>query len=120
MRRKLERDATDARRQALQMRVDIEVHEALERVLKQVDLLQAAQDARQDSRRWLRSAADDFDLGIGEAQPLIKAYRADYRLQAAVVQSEYDLNVAVAGLALVIGDMSSYLKWVADGQIALD
>ena len=62
----------------------------------------------------------DFDLGIGEAQPLIRAYRADYRLQATVIQSEYDLNVALAELALVLGDMSSYLTWVADGQIALD
>jgi outer membrane protein TolC len=120
MRRKLERDATDARRRALQMRVDIEVHEALERVLRQEQLLAAARESRRESRRWLRAAADDFDLGIGEAQPLIKAYRADYRLQAAVIQSEYDLNVAVAELALVIGGMNSYLEWVADGQIALD
>ncbi len=119
-RRKLQRDATDARRKALQMRVDIDVHEALGRVITQVQLLEAARESRRESRRWLRSAGDDFDLGIGEAQPLIRAYRADYRLQAIVIQSEYDLNVALAGLAFVLGDMSSYLTWVADGQIALD
>jgi outer membrane protein TolC len=120
LRRKLERDATDARRRALQMKINIEVHEALERVLTKEQLVVAARESRRESRRWLRSAADDFDLGIGDAQPLIRAYRADYRLQATVIQSEYDLNVAVAELALVIGDMSSYLTWVADGQIALD
>jgi len=120
MRRKLERDATDARRKALQMKVNIDVHEALERLLTQVQLLESARAARRESRRWLRTAADDFDLGLGDAQPLIRAYRADYRLQATVIQSEYELNVALAGLAFVIGDMSSYLKWVADGQIALD
>ena len=120
MRRRLERDATDARRRALKMRLDIDVHEALERVLTQSELMASARESRRESRRWLRSAADDFDLGIGEAQPLIKAYRADYRLQAEVIQSEYDLNVAVAALALVIGDISSYLQWVADGQVALD
>ena len=120
MRGKLQRDATDARRKALQMKVNIEVHEALGHVLTQSQLLVAARGSRRESRRWLRTAADDFDLGIGEAQPLIRAYRADYRLQATVIQSEYDLNVALAELALVLGDMSSYLTWVADGQIALD
>ena len=120
MRRKLDRDATDARRKALQMKVNIEVHEALGQVLTQSQLLEAARASRRESRRWLRTAGDDFDLGIGEAQPLIRAYRADYRLQATVIQSEYELNVALAELALVLGDMSSYLTWVADGQIALD
>jgi len=120
LRRKLERDATDARRNALKMKINIDVHQALERLLTQAQLLDAARESRRESRRWLRSAADDFDLGIGDAQPLIRAYRADYRLQATVIQSEYDLNVALAELALVIGNMSSYLTWVADGQIALD
>jgi len=120
VRRKLERDAMDARRKALQMKVNIDVHQALGRLLTQEQLLEAARKSRRESRRWLRSAGDDFDLGIGEAQPLIRAYRADYRLQATVIQSEYDLNVALAELALVLGDMSSYLTWVADGQIALD
>ncbi len=120
MRRKLERDAVDARRKALKMKVNIDVHQALGHVLTQAQLLDAARGSRRESRRWLRTAADDFDLGIGEAQPLIRAYRADYRLQATVIQSEYDLNVALAELALVLGDMSSYLTWVADGQIALD
>ena len=119
-RRKLERDATDARRRALQMKINIDVHLALEQVLKQKELLASARESRRESRRWLRTAADDFDLGIGEAQPLIKAYQADYRLQAAVITSEYELNVALAQLALVTGDMHSYLTWVADGQIALD
>lgn len=120
MRRKLDRDATEARRKALQMKVNIDVHEALGHLLTQSQLLEAARKSRRESRRWLRTAGDDFDLGIGETQPLIRAYRADYRLQATVIQSEYELNVAVAELALVLGDMSSYLTWVADGQIALD
>ena len=120
IRRKLERDATESRRKALQMKVNIDVHEALGRLLTQVQLLESARVSRRESRRWLRTAGDDFDLGIGEAQPLIRAYRADYRLQATVIQSEYELNVASAELALVLGDMSSYLTWVADGQIALD
>ncbi len=120
MRRKLDRDAMDARRKALQMKVNIDVHQALGHLLTQSQLLEAARKSRRESRRWLRTAADDFDLGIGEAQPLIRAYRADYRLQGTVITSEYELNVALAELALVLGDMSSYLKWVADGQIAFD
>ncbi len=119
-RRRIERDATDARRLALQMSVEIEVVGALEGVLKNVELLASARQTRRETRRWLRSAGDDFDLGIGEAQPLIKAYRADYRLQHEVVKREYELMVSLAELAFVIGDLSSYLQWIADGQVVLD
>lgn len=119
-RRRIERDATLARRQALQMSVEIDVTRALEAVLRNVELLATAAETRLETRRWLRSAADDFDLGIGEAQPLIKAYRADYRLQQEVVKREYELMVSLAELAFVIGDLSSYLQWIADGQVVLD
>ncbi|HJO04346.1 MAG TPA: TolC family protein [Acidobacteriota bacterium] len=119
-RRRIERDATLARRQALQMSIEIDVIRALEGVLKNVELLEVVRDTRRETRRWLRSAGDDFDLGIGEAQPLIKAYRADYRLQQEVVKREYELMVSLAELAFVIGDLSSYLQWIADGQVVLD
>ncbi len=119
-RRTIERNATDARRQALQLSVELDVAGALEGVLKNVELLASARDTRRETRRWLRSAGDDFDLGIGEAQPLIKAYRADYRLQQEVVKREYELMVSLAELAFVIGDLSSYLQWIADGQVVLD
>ena len=119
-RRRIERDATLARRRALQMSVELDVARALEAVLKNVDLQDAARETRRETRRWLRSSGDDFDLGIGEAQPLIKAYRADYRLQQEVVKREYELMVSLAELAFVIGDLSSYLQWIADGQVVLD
>ncbi len=119
-RRRIERDATLARRQALRMSVELDVARALEAVLKNVVLHDAARETRRETRRWLRSAGDDFDLGIGEAQPLIKAYRADYRLQQEVVKREYELMVSLAELAFVIGDLSSYLQWIADGQVVLD
>ena len=119
-RRRIERDATLARRQALQMSVEIDVTRALEDALKNVELLESVRETRRETRRWLRSAGDDFDLGIGEAQPLIKAYRADYRLQQEVIKTEYELMVSLAELAFVIGDLSSYLQWIADGQVVLD
>jgi outer membrane protein TolC len=119
-RRRIERDATLARRQALQMSIEIDVTRALEAVLKNVELLDTVRETRRETRRWLRSAGDDFDLGIGEAQPLIKAYRADYRLQQEAIKREYDLMVSLAELAFIIGDLSSYLQWIADGQVVLD
>lgn len=120
MKRKVERDATDARRQALQMRVSIEVQRALERVLKNIELVASAEQTRRTTRRWLRTSFDDFDLGIGEAQPLIRAYRADYRLQGLIIETQYELNVSLAELAFALGDFHTYVRWIADGRVALD
>lgn len=120
LKRQLERDATEARAHALGLRVSIDVHRALEKVLKFVELVESARETRRISRRWLRTAFDDFDLGIGEAQPLIKAYRADYRLQGLIIETQYELNTALAELALVLGDFHTYVRWVADGRVSLD
>jgi len=77
-------------------------------------------ETRRTTRRWLRTSFDDFDLGIGEAQPLIKAYRADYRLQGVVIETQYALNVSLAELSLALGDFHTYVQWIADGRVSLD
>jgi outer membrane protein TolC len=118
--RMIERDATDARSQALAMQVSIEVRQALERVLKNVQLVESARETRRTTRRWLRTAFDDFDLGIGEAQPLIKAYRADYRLQGLIIETQYELNLSLAQLSFALGDFHTYVRWITDGRVALD
>lgn len=118
--RRLERDATEARVQALGLRLSIDVHRTLEQALKLVGLVESARETRRETRRWLRTAFDDFDLGIGAAQPLIKAYRADYRLQGLVIETQYQLNTALAELALVLGDFHTYVRWIADGRVSLD
>lgn len=117
--RQIARDSTAAKAEALRGKIGIEVYQALERVLKNVQLVDSAKAARRFSRRWLRTAFDSWDLGIGEAQPMLKAYAADYRLQAQVVETQYQLDVSLAELALVTGDLHSYLRWIADGTVAL-
>lgn len=120
LRRKFERDSTAAKGEALRIKLGLQVHQALERVLKNVELVISARQTRRVTRRWLRTAFDDWDLGIGEAQPMLKAYAADYRLQAQVIETQYQLDVSLAELALVMGDLHSYLQWVADGQVVLE
>lgn len=120
VKRSFERDATAARADALAQKVSVDVHVALEKVLKYRALAESARETRVTTRRWLRTAFDDFDLGLGEAQALIKAYRADYRLQGKVIETQYQLNVSLAELALVTGDLHTYLQWVADGEVALE
>ena len=120
LKRQAERDATQARLEALDMKVSLDVYQALERVLKNRELVISARETARTARRWLRTAADDWDLGLGEAQPLIKAYAAFYRLQAQSIETQYLLNTSLAELSLVLGDFHTYLQWVADGQAALD
>lgn len=120
LKRRFERDATAARAEALEQKIGIDVHRALERVLKWRRLLESARETRETTRRWLRTAFDDFDLGLGEAEPLIDAYRADYRLQGLVIESQYQLNISLAELAFAMGDFHTYLQWIAHGQASLE
>ncbi len=115
-RRKIQRDATEARAQALQMKVELDVRAAYAKLARSRMLLDTVIETRLVSRRWLRAAADEFDLGIGEAEPLVKAYRQDYRLRAQVVAQEYEFRIALVELAFVLGDFDLYLTWVENGN----
>ena len=79
-----------------------------------------ARQTRRVTRRWLRVAADNWDLGIGEAETLLKAYQADYRLQGVVIERQYELNVSLAELAAALGEFDLYLRWFRDGRVALE
>ena len=120
VKRRLERDATAAEAEALALKVELDVGRGLARVLKNRDLLDSARETRRDTRRWLRTASDNWDLGIGETQPLIKAYVADYRLQGLVIDTQYQLDLSVAELAFAMGDFHSYLRWITDGEVSLE
>ena len=116
----IEREATDARRAALRGKVELDVRKALRDVLRNGELLTSARGSRRAARSWLRLAFDNWDLGIGEAERLLKAYTAYYRLQGSVIERQYELNLSLAQLAFALGDLDRYLDWIDRGQVTLD
>ena len=117
---KIERDAAAARAEALRGKMMLDVHRAFRDAAKNQALVEEARRSRRSANRWLRLAFDNWDLGIGEIERLLKAYEASYRLQGQAIEREYELNVSLGRLAVAIGDSDLYLQWIDDGKVALD
>ena len=58
-------------------------------------------------------------MGIGEPTPAIKAYRIYYNLWASEIKKKYELNVAIAKLAFVMGDLTYYTRWLKNEKITI-
>ena len=113
--RRAERDAATAGIQVLARQLTLEVHEGFANAEKGFLLLQSATASRDAARSWLRLSVDNWDLGLGEFDRLLDAYRTFYRLQGTTVQQEFDYNMALARLALLLGNVDRYLDWVDAG-----
>ena len=114
------RDALDRRRDLLEGKLGAEVAELFAEAQSGFDLLQAAEVSVDAARTWLRVSFDNWDLGIGEIDRLLKAHQAFYRYRAIEIEQEFRYNESLARLALAIGDADRYVDWIDDGRVTLD
>jgi hypothetical protein len=83
-------------------------------------MLAVAHESLDSAESWLRVSWENLDLGIGEVRKLLRAYEAYFRLQGETIERELDVNVALARLALVLGDENRFLQWVDDGVVTIE
>ena len=114
------RDALDRRRDLLVSKLGAEVAEIFAEAQSGFDLLRAAEASVDAARTWLRVSFDNWDLGIGEIDRLLKAHQAFYRYRAIEIEQEFRYNESLARLSLAIGDADRYVDWIDDGRVTLD
>jgi outer membrane protein TolC len=100
-------------------KVGVEVRRALREVQRTHALLDSVRTAFKAAKSRLRLVLDNWETGVGEVDEVLDAYEKYYRLRAEEPQREYDLNVALARLGFVFGDVNIYLGWVHDGKVSL-
>lgn len=105
--------------EALRAMVGIEARRALREALRTSSLLDSARTALKAATSRLRLVLDNWETGIGEVADAIDAYEKYYRLRIEEPQREYELNVSLARLGFVLGDVNLYLGWVHDGKVSL-
>ncbi len=105
--------------EGLRARVGIEARRALRETRRTRDLLDSARTALKAAKSRLRLVLDNWETGVGEVKDAIDAYEKYYRLRIEEPQREYELNVALARLGFVLGDVNLYLGWVHDGKVSL-
>ncbi len=96
----------------LEDRLTIEVTRVYAEAKALSDLFGAAKRSEQAAKRWLRLSGDNWDLGLGSVDRLVKAYRQYYDLAAIVIEQEARYHISLARLALTLGNIEHYLDWI--------
>jgi len=107
------------RLELLRAKVAVDVRRGVREAQRTRDLLDSARTALKAAKSRLRLVLDNWETGVGEVEDVIDAYGKYYRLRIEEPQREYDLNVALASLGFVLGDVNLYLGWVHDGKVSL-
>jgi outer membrane protein TolC len=115
-----EHEAVQEKLLALKSWAQVEVSEAFAEARKNNALLLSARSARKSARSWVRLTAENWSMGLGEVWRMLRAYEAYYRLRRVEIEREYQHHLSLAALALSMGDLDMYLKWVEDGKVQLD
>jgi outer membrane protein TolC len=105
--------------EVLRSKVTVEVRRALRETQRTHLLLESARTSLKAAKSRLRLVLDNWETGVGEVSDVIDAYEKYYRLKVEEPQREYELNVALARLGFVLGDVNLYLGWVHDGKVSL-
>lgn len=105
---------------SLRRQVRLDVSRAYLEARKKEALLEAAKESHAAAKTWLRTSMDNWDLGIGDAFRLLRAYQGYYRTLRTEIESEYEFNVSLARLSRELGDVDLYLRWIRNGQVTLE
>ncbi len=115
-----EYDAAAEKVRVLRHQIRLEVGRAYLEARKGEVLLEAARESHTAAKTWLRTSMENWDLGIGDAFRLLRAYQAYFRTLRTEIESEYEYNLALARLSRELGNIDFYLRWVENGQVTLD
>lgn len=116
---KLEQKAIEQNIKLLQANVELQILTAFAEVNKNTQLLEQAGKSLKAAKNWLRLSLDNWDMGIGEVERLIKAYNAYYQLKGIEIKRTLELNVSLANFAYILGNIRLYLEWVNHGKVKI-
>jgi outer membrane protein TolC len=105
--------------EGLRSKVEIDVRKALRDSVRTRRLLDSARASLKASKSRLRLVLDNWETGLGEVSTVLDAYEDYYRLRTEEPVREYELNLALARLGFVLGDVNLYLEWVHRGKVVL-
>jgi outer membrane protein len=103
----------------LRSKVEVDVRQALRESARTRALLDSARASLKAAKSRLRLVLDTWETGLGEVSDVLDAYEDYYRLRTEEPVREYELNLALARLGFVLGDVNLYLEWVRRGKVML-
>jgi len=108
------------KRKALSRALELMFSSHFSDVKKNYHLLLSAQDSLKSARNWLRISEENWDLGIGECDRLLDAYRKYYELRAIETENEFKYHVSLSKLGYYIGNTNKYIEWLENEKVSIE
>ncbi len=97
-----------------------DIDKAVSGVRRSVDVLHRVRTSLAAAKTYVRVAADNYDLGLGTSRTVVNGHKALYELQAVELRQELQAHLALAELALVLGDINKYMEWTKHEKVILE
>ena len=81
----------------------LQIEQAYRKVLEHRIKEQEASEGTRAARRWMISAVNNYDVGIGEPRTLMEGIAAYGMMKISQLKARYDYNMALADLSQVVG-----------------
>ena len=101
----------------LKSKIRVEVSKAFLDTKSAFESLKNIRSSLESAKSWTEMSYDNWSLGIGEPERLIKAMSAYFQLKAKELEQRYEYNVSLAKLAYSTGNINNYFKWINDEKI---
>jgi outer membrane protein TolC len=115
----LEKKAMEQNMKLLRAKIEMEILKTYTEVKQNTQLLEQAKKSLKSAKSWLRLSMDNWEMGIGEVERLIKAYNAYYQLKGVEIKRTLELNISLANFAYRLGNTKQYLEWVKNGNVKI-
>lgn len=112
-----ERQALAERLGVLRTGVGLEARRLLREVRRDTALFEAVRSSLRAARSRLRLVLENWESGLGDVDRVLDAYEDYYELKAEEPRRHLALNVAIARLGGLFGDINRYLEWVRHGTV---
>ncbi len=105
--------------QLLLSQKEAELYELYLDIEKDYTLLESVERSEKDARAWLTMSFDNWEMGIGEPEKLIEAYKTYFQLKGQRVQKHLEVQKKLTRLSNELGNIELIIKWVQNGKVIL-
>ncbi|MDR2733712.1 MAG: TolC family protein [Spirochaetota bacterium] len=101
-------------------RVRLDLEKAVSGLRQEYTNLANIRDSLSAAKTFARLALENYDLGLDTPNTVISGFRMQYETEAEEVQCELRTQIALARLALVLGDIKKYEEWMKNEKVTLN
>ncbi len=114
---KLELKVQEENLELLKTKVKIEVIQSFNDASGIFSLITKVDESIKNAEKWLALGLDNWQMGFGDAEKLIRAYKTYYELKGRRIAMILDYHKALADLASKTTTFEKYLRWIDESEV---